>query len=198
MDENKPLKNDMPQSTFNSTDNKVIDNNIDTDSAFFCNVCLEPVKNKEPVVTQCGHLYCWPCLYRWLNTNHSTCPVCKAGVTEENIIPIFIRGGSAEDPRSKRTAQDQIPNRPLGHRPEPQIISAAGLPNSAANIAQFGGITFSAGFGFFPSLFGLQFQSFTPLLPSNGIENPEEAQQLYLSRVLFLLGFAVILCLLFF
>jgi hypothetical protein len=31
-------------------------------SAFECNVCLELAK--EPVVTLCGHLYCWPCLYR--------------------------------------------------------------------------------------------------------------------------------------
>lgn len=43
------------------------------DSAFICNICLE-ITNKDPVVTQCGHLYCWPCLYRWLNTQHTTCP----------------------------------------------------------------------------------------------------------------------------
>jgi len=34
------------------------------DSRFDCNICLEPVA--EPVVSRCGHLYCWPCLYRWL------------------------------------------------------------------------------------------------------------------------------------
>lgn len=34
------------------------------DSRFDCNICLEPVT--EPVVSRCGHLYCWPCLYRWL------------------------------------------------------------------------------------------------------------------------------------
>lgn len=34
------------------------------DSRFSCNICFEAVQ--EPVVTQCGHLYCWPCLYRWL------------------------------------------------------------------------------------------------------------------------------------
>ena len=39
-------------------------NNAAHDSRFDCNICLEPVA--EPVVSRCGHLYCWPCLYRWL------------------------------------------------------------------------------------------------------------------------------------
>ncbi|GFH30751.1 RING-type domain-containing protein [Haematococcus lacustris] len=29
---------------------------------FECNICLELAS--EPVVTLCGHLYCWPCLFR--------------------------------------------------------------------------------------------------------------------------------------
>ena len=33
-------------------------------SPFDCNICLDGVT--QPVVTRCGHLYCWPCLYRWL------------------------------------------------------------------------------------------------------------------------------------
>ena len=32
------------------------------ESAFECNVCLELAS--DPVITLCGHLYCWPCLYR--------------------------------------------------------------------------------------------------------------------------------------
>ncbi len=32
------------------------------DSCFDCNICLELAS--DPVITLCGHLYCWPCLYR--------------------------------------------------------------------------------------------------------------------------------------
>ena len=31
-------------------------------SAFECNICYDVAES--PVVTMCGHLYCWPCLYR--------------------------------------------------------------------------------------------------------------------------------------
>jgi hypothetical protein len=40
----------------------------DESSAFECNICLELAK--EPVVTLCGHLYCWPCLYRSVDRPH--------------------------------------------------------------------------------------------------------------------------------
>lgn len=26
-----------------------------------CNICLETAS--EPVITACGHLFCWPCIY---------------------------------------------------------------------------------------------------------------------------------------
>lgn len=32
------------------------------ESLFSCNICYEIAAN--PVVTLCGHLYCWPCIYR--------------------------------------------------------------------------------------------------------------------------------------
>jgi E3 ubiquitin-protein ligase RNF5 len=39
-----------------------VDVEDDDSAAFECNICYE--LSREPVVTYCGHLYCWPCLYR--------------------------------------------------------------------------------------------------------------------------------------
>lgn len=80
------------------------------DSRFCCNICLEAVV--EPVATLCGHLYCWPCLFRWLepgmypgeraslgviqqslasDANRRVCPVCKAPCSVPTLVPIYIR-----------------------------------------------------------------------------------------------------------
>ncbi|KAM0912056.1 hypothetical protein ACQ4PT_013056 [Festuca glaucescens] len=55
------------------------DGNCGCNACFECNICLDAAK--EPVVTPCGHLFCWPCLYQWLHghSTHSECPVCKGG-----------------------------------------------------------------------------------------------------------------------
>mmetsp|Transcript_5393 Transcript_5393/g.5531 ORF Transcript_5393/g.5531 Transcript_5393/m.5531 type:complete len:196 (+) Transcript_5393:110-697(+) len=194
--ETMPLNEGQTAASYQSAENE---------SAFICNICLE-ITNKDPVVTQCGHLYCWPCLYRWLNTQQTPCcPVCKAGVSRDNVIPLFIRG-SVEDPRSKRQeGEESVPNRPIGHRPEPQQQTAGGGMNNINRqlIAQFGGMSFSAGFGFFPSLFGLQFQNFAPPIPpppTDGSRAPtrDENDQALLSSVLIALGIVVILGLIFF
>lgn len=177
----------------------------DNDVAFACSICLDGVKDKDPVVTQCGHLYCWPCLYRWLQTRHGegTCPVCKASVSQENVIPIFIRGSTADPRRGVAVGTDFVPSRPQAHRPEPADMQNNNTQNNATfNFgynAQIGGISFASGYGFFPSLFGLQFQSFAPAPTSVAASDAdEEEQRKYLSRILLCLGVTVILCLLFF
>uniref|UniRef100_A0A7S2V596 RING-type E3 ubiquitin transferase n=1 Tax=Fibrocapsa japonica TaxID=94617 RepID=A0A7S2V596_9STRA len=174
---------------------------IEEDSRFECNICLDLVH--EPVVTRCGHLFCWSCLYRWLNVNRTDCPVCKAGVSQDNVIPIYTRGAEEQDPRTKprHSEGEHIPQRPAGQRPEPrppQNNNNINDPNQGM-AGQFGNVQFSAGFGFFPSLFGLQFQTFsTPQRNNNGVMTPEEIQQAFLSKVLLGLGSLVILCLLMF
>ncbi|CAN0430168.1 unnamed protein product, partial [Hapterophycus canaliculatus] len=38
-------------------------------------------------------------LFQWLSTNQTECPVCKAGVTARNVIPLYGRGADNVDPR---------------------------------------------------------------------------------------------------
>ncbi|OVA18464.1 zinc finger protein [Macleaya cordata] len=89
---------------------------------FDCNVCLDVAK--EPVVTSCGHLFCWPCLYQWLHlhSDHKECPVCKGEVTESNITPIYGRGSSEMGVEKKGSEGEdsslKIPPRPRGRRLE--------------------------------------------------------------------------------
>ena len=85
---------------------------------FECNICLDSAM--EPVVTPCGHLYCWKCIYEWLQQPRETlvCPVCKSGISKDKLIPIFTKGNN-EDPRSKGQAEENIPNRPGAQRSEP-------------------------------------------------------------------------------
>ena len=80
---------------------------------FSCNICYDvsPASHfsltfhgsrcslqlaSEPVVTLCGHLYCWPCLYRWLQVQSHcrTCPVCKAGVEKDKVHTVVLPLGS--------------------------------------------------------------------------------------------------------
>lgn len=46
--------------------------------------------------------YSWPCLHQWLDTrpNRQVCPVCKAVISKDKVIPLYGRGsGKQEDPR---------------------------------------------------------------------------------------------------
>ena len=38
-----------------------------------CHICLDKIK--DPVVTECRHVFCWQCLLPWL-LEHATCPTC--------------------------------------------------------------------------------------------------------------------------
>ncbi|XP_027344184.1 uncharacterized protein LOC113856536 [Abrus precatorius] len=56
---------------------------------FDCNICLDMAR--DPVLTCCGHLFCWPCFYKlpYAYSNAKECPVCKGEVTDEGVIPIY-------------------------------------------------------------------------------------------------------------
>ncbi|CAH1966539.1 unnamed protein product [Acanthoscelides obtectus] len=111
------------------------------DSMFECNICLDTAR--DAVVSMCGHLFCWPCLHQWLETrpNRQVCPVCKAAISKEKVVPLYGRGSTKqEDPREK------VPPRPAGQRTEPDPATA-GFPGFG-----FGenGFHMSFGIGAFP------------------------------------------------
>ncbi|TKY62527.1 E3 ubiquitin-protein ligase RMA3 [Spatholobus suberectus] len=87
------------------------------DGDFFdCNICLDLAR--DPVVTCCGHLFCWPCLYRWLHLHSDAkeCPVCKGEVTLKSVTPIYGRGNNARV--SEEDSALKIPPRPHARRVE--------------------------------------------------------------------------------
>ncbi|KAI5190299.1 E3 ubiquitin-protein ligase RNF5 [Nematocida sp. AWRm77] len=59
---------------------------------FDCSICLSEVE--VPVVTLCGHLFCWGCLYGW-GTKSNICPVCKKACSLSSVIPIYSKGASS-------------------------------------------------------------------------------------------------------
>mmetsp|Transcript_27442 Transcript_27442/g.78979 ORF Transcript_27442/g.78979 Transcript_27442/m.78979 type:complete len:147 (+) Transcript_27442:38-478(+) len=102
-------------------------------SKFECAICFEEAT--EPVVTRCGHLYCWACLHDWLVDGKEECPVCKAGVTVDSLIPIYgTAGGNQQDPRLRG-----IPQRPTAERTpnSHSVANSGGAPvrTSAAGTA---------------------------------------------------------------
>ncbi|MEW5308467.1 MAG: hypothetical protein WDW38_000427 [Sanguina aurantia] len=152
----------------------------DDSSHFECNVCLEVAQ--EPVVTLCGHLYCWPCLYRWMQVQRYSrvCPVCKAGVDVDKVVPIYGRGLDVHAAQDCQTAAKLEPCMP---RPAGQQAPATPVVAPAAHQ------------GMLQALFGFQFgpgQGYVDVLAQ------EQQHQAFLSRLLLMLGSFVIMCLLLF
>jgi len=142
-------------------------------AAFECNICLDSAK--EPVISMCGHLFCWPCLHQWLETRpaRQVCPVCKSAISKEKVIPVYSRGGENKDPREK------VPPRPQGQRTEPSATPMFNFGDGGN-----GGLQFSFGIGAFPftffaSTFNLGEQR--PSAPAAGTRQHEE--ETFLSKV---------------
>uniref|UniRef100_A0A2P2JC62 E3 ubiquitin-protein ligase RMA n=1 Tax=Rhizophora mucronata TaxID=61149 RepID=A0A2P2JC62_RHIMU len=90
-------------------------------NCFDCNICFEFAR--EPVVTLCGHLYCWPCIYKWLHVQsaslapdeHPQCPVCKARISHTRVVPLYGHGQAPAEAELEGKTSSQgmvIPPRP--------------------------------------------------------------------------------------
>ncbi|KAJ4781144.1 RING/U-box superfamily protein [Rhynchospora pubera] len=126
----------------------------DSTDGFSCNICFELAQ--DPVVTLCGHLYCWPCLYKWLRVHARSpeCPVCKALLEEEKLVPLYGRGKNPTDPRSKTVPGVEIPHRPTGQRP-PTAPQPDANANANPNMNPFHNVNFGGGYSFGFGTFGL-------------------------------------------
>ncbi|XP_044466121.1 E3 ubiquitin-protein ligase RMA1H1 [Mangifera indica] len=105
-----------------STSDAVADSD-ENSGGFDCNICLDSVQ--DPVVTLCGHLYCWPCIYKWLHfqsvstededQKHQQCPVCKSEVSADTLVPLYGRGQTMRPSTGKAPHLGiVVPRRPLG------------------------------------------------------------------------------------
>ncbi|MBA0740073.1 hypothetical protein Gogos_013296 [Gossypium gossypioides] len=94
-----------------------VEKGVSNDVGFFdCNICLDLAR--EPVVTCCGHLFCWSCLYRSLHkySDAKECLVCKEEVTIKTLTPIYGRGKVNLEPEEDSGLK--TPPRPNARRVE--------------------------------------------------------------------------------
>eukprot|EP00826_Nyctotherus_ovalis_P035068 TRINITY_DN2977_c0_g1_i1.p1 TRINITY_DN2977_c0_g1~~TRINITY_DN2977_c0_g1_i1.p1 ORF type:complete len:202 (+),score=36.41 TRINITY_DN2977_c0_g1_i1:48-608(+) len=154
-----------------------------------CGICFKsPV---EPVVAVCGHLFCWPCVYKRMATS-KMCPQCESDLDEDSFVPVYVRDSRGEDlspslpkrPEAKRAPATANPNyRGIGGNPSVEIGK------------------FVMGYGLFPSAFVLNFTQGRIVNEVPGVqgvnqENPEEKQDKVmrvLLVVLLVLAFALML-----
>ncbi|MCO5601745.1 hypothetical protein L7F22_055870 [Adiantum nelumboides] len=82
---------------------------------FDCGICLDVCY--DPVVTMCGHLFCWPCLYHWLSLHSVSqeCPICKNHVQQSRVIPLYGHGKVA----GSELLAERFPGVCIPHRPAP-------------------------------------------------------------------------------
>lgn len=90
-----------------------------TRNFFDCNICLDTANN--PVLTRCGHLFCWECFYQlaYAYSNAKECPVCEGEVLDTDIIPVY--GNGMIDDISRLELKEtclRVPDRPHAPRVE--------------------------------------------------------------------------------
>lgn len=106
----------------------------ENNACFDCNICLEYAR--DPVVTLCGHLYCWPCIYKWFHVHsaalasdeHPQCPVCKADVSHTTVVPLYGRGQTESEIENQTGSKSPyqstlIPPRPCASSPRLSLIT---------------------------------------------------------------------------
>ncbi|PNT19166.2 hypothetical protein POPTR_009G023300v4 [Populus trichocarpa] len=171
-------------------------------SVFDCNICLDMAQ--DPVLTCCGHLFCWPCFYQlsYVYSNVKECPVCMEEVTDTSIIPIYGNGNSNDNNKHRlKESGLKVPPRPSAQRVESvrqQLINRGVFSSSIEErMRHFGNVLIAM--GEIPRsedlddthlesqrISLLENQAITSLaLPSTGAEVSQDYHSVHVSRLLF-------------
>ena len=85
-------------------------------SIALCAVCRvdEHKELIEPVITSCGHLFCWPCLYMWVKTagRDYECPMCR----------LLVSAVTSDLSRGKHRAEEEVLQSRIPRRPRQGIF----------------------------------------------------------------------------
>ncbi|BGP12332.1 hypothetical protein JCM10213_003862 [Rhodosporidiobolus nylandii] len=106
---------------------------------FSCHICLD--LPEKPVLTPCGHMYCWPCMHEWLIVSSGrACPVCKASLAVDRLIPVYAGGEEEKDPRAV----------PLPPRPKPTNTTPSSSFRAPRSLFSSSSSSFTFQAGVFP------------------------------------------------
>lgn len=93
---------------------------------YMCNICYLPPK--DPVLTHCGHLFCWRCIYIWSQSigGCKFCPTCRSRMSIDEVISVLAAESEKEDAK--------CPPRPANHRKAVKVV----VPGMKVNGTRFG------------------------------------------------------------
>ena len=173
--------------------------------AFECNICLELAD--DPVISLCGHLYCWPCIYQWLSVGPdgaegaTTCPVCKSALAQNRLIPLYGRDRKKDSDAPEVTQEavsssaGSIPDRPKPPQsPDPPLPTGSAYRGGRHQHNDNRGMHMSFGFGLFP-FGGFSLHNFGEHIHQQPL-TPRELQRQTISKVLMAIGMFILFVLL--
>ncbi|EDW24753.1 GL24317 [Drosophila persimilis] len=68
---------------------KRTDPNESLEETYSCPICLESVSGREPVATECGHIFCRQCIDTAILHNPK-CPMCRKSSSLDQLITIIM------------------------------------------------------------------------------------------------------------
>uniref|UniRef100_A0A336MXA4 CSON008995 protein n=1 Tax=Culicoides sonorensis TaxID=179676 RepID=A0A336MXA4_CULSO len=82
-------KTPVPSTSTTSHDDESLNSTQSEPIDFKCAICLSNPRNRQPVSTFCGHIYCKSCIEACIQSTHK-CPLCKKPLTMKKIHRLFF------------------------------------------------------------------------------------------------------------